>query len=76
MIVDWQTDPIKDNLLHVDLKRIDLTRRIAVKVPVHTVGEPRASSCRAACSKSSPAKSKSSACPTRFPRSSPSTSPS
>ncbi len=29
MIVDWQNDPVKDNLLHVDLKRIDLTKRIA-----------------------------------------------
>ncbi len=41
MIVDWQNDPIKENLLHVDLKRIDLTKRIRVKVPVHTVGEPK-----------------------------------
>src|SRR5512140_1852734 len=32
MIVDWQKDPLKDNLLHADLKRIDLTQRIAVKV--------------------------------------------
>jgi large subunit ribosomal protein L25 len=41
MIVDWLLDPIKDNLLHVDFKRIDLTKRIAVKVPVHTIGEPQ-----------------------------------
>ena len=41
MIVDWQNDPIKDTLLHVDLKRIDLTQRIRVKVPVHTTGEPK-----------------------------------
>jgi len=41
MIVDWQRDPIKDNLLHVDMKRIDLTARIRVKVPVHTVGDPK-----------------------------------
>jgi large subunit ribosomal protein L25 len=40
MIVDWQKDPVKDTLLHVDLKRIDLTQRLIVKVPVHTVGEP------------------------------------
>jgi large subunit ribosomal protein L25 len=40
MIIDWQNDPIKDNLLHVDLKRIDLTKLIRVKVPVHTTGEP------------------------------------
>jgi large subunit ribosomal protein L25 len=41
MIVDWQSDPIKDTLLHVDLKRIDLSQRIRVKVPVHTTGEPK-----------------------------------
>jgi large subunit ribosomal protein L25 len=41
MIVDWQYDPIKDNLLHVDLKRIDLSKRIAVKVPVVTLGDPK-----------------------------------
>ena len=41
MIVDWQNDPVKENLLHADLKRIDLTQRIAVKVPVHTTGEPK-----------------------------------
>src|SRR3954471_16314012 len=41
MIIDWQYDPIKDSLLHVDLKRIDLTKRIAVKIPVVTQGDPR-----------------------------------
>ena len=41
MIVDWQFDPIKDSLLHADLKRIDLTQRIAVKVPVVTHGDPK-----------------------------------
>ena len=41
MIVDWQSDPVKENLLHVDLKRIDLTKRIAVKVRVHATGEPK-----------------------------------
>jgi large subunit ribosomal protein L25 len=41
MIVDWQLEPIRDTLLHVDLKRIDLTKRISVRVPVHTVGEPK-----------------------------------
>lgn len=41
MIVDWQTDPVRENLLHVDLKRIDLTKRIAVKVRVHTTGDPK-----------------------------------
>ena len=41
MIVDWQHDPVKENLLHVDLKRIDPTKRIAVKVAVHTKGDPK-----------------------------------
>jgi len=41
MVVDWQHDPIKGKLLHVDLKRIDLSKRIVVKVPVHTHGDPK-----------------------------------
>ena len=41
MVVDWQNEPIKDHLLHVDLKRIDLSRRITVKVPVITQGDPK-----------------------------------
>jgi large subunit ribosomal protein L25 len=41
MIVDSQRDPVKDNLLHVDLKRIDLTKRSAFKVRVNAVGEPK-----------------------------------
>jgi large subunit ribosomal protein L25 len=41
MVVDWLHDPVKANLLHVDLKRIDLTLRLRVKVPVHTSGEPK-----------------------------------
>ena len=41
MIVDWQSDPVKDNLLHVDLKRIDLSKRNLFKVRVHTTGEPK-----------------------------------
>jgi large subunit ribosomal protein L25 len=41
MIVDWQHDPVKENLLHVDLKRIDLTKRLVVKVPVVTQGDPK-----------------------------------
>jgi large subunit ribosomal protein L25 len=41
MVIDWQHDPIRDSLLHVDFKRIDLSKRIVVKVPVVTQGEPR-----------------------------------
>jgi len=40
MVVDQQLDPIKGTLLHADLKRIDLAKRIKVTVPVHTTGEP------------------------------------
>jgi large subunit ribosomal protein L25 len=40
MVVDQQVDPVKGNLLHADFKRIDLTKRIRVNVPVHTAGEP------------------------------------
>lgn len=41
MLVDWQYDPVKDTLLHVDLKRIDLSKRIQVSVPVVTQGEAK-----------------------------------
>lgn len=41
MIVDWSYEPVKGNLLHIDMQRIDLTRRIKVKIPVHVHGEPK-----------------------------------
>ncbi len=41
MIVDWQHDPVKENLLHVDLKRIDLKRRMSAAVPVNITGDPK-----------------------------------
>ena len=40
MIVDWQLDPVKSFLLHADLKRIDLTKRLRVSVPIHMEGDP------------------------------------
>ena len=40
MIVDWQHDPIKGKLLHIDMKRIDPNQRMVARVPVHTTGEP------------------------------------
>ena len=39
MVVDQQVDPIKGHLLHADLKRIDLAKRIKITVPVHAEGE-------------------------------------
>ena len=38
MIVDWQKDPIKGTLLHVDLKRIAMDKKMRVSVPVHLTG--------------------------------------
>jgi large subunit ribosomal protein L25 len=39
MLVDRQVDPVKGTLLHADFKRIDLTKRLRVSIPVHTTGE-------------------------------------
>jgi large subunit ribosomal protein L25 len=39
MIVDWQYDPLKDKLLHIDLKRIAMDEKMRVSVPIHLVGE-------------------------------------
>jgi large subunit ribosomal protein L25 len=39
MIVDWQREPLRGRLLHVDLKRIALDQLIRVKVPIQTQGE-------------------------------------
>lgn len=39
MIVDWQRDPVRGSLLHVDLKRIALDQRVRVKAPVRSQGE-------------------------------------
>jgi large subunit ribosomal protein L25 len=41
IVADEQYDPIKGHLLHIDLRRIDLTRKLRVSVPVHTTGEPK-----------------------------------
>jgi large subunit ribosomal protein L25 len=40
-VVDEQYDPVKSTLLHVDLKRIDLSKRIRVAVPVGVHGEAK-----------------------------------
>jgi large subunit ribosomal protein L25 len=39
MIVDWQYEPIKGALLHIDLKRIAMDRTLTVKVPIVLKGE-------------------------------------
>jgi large subunit ribosomal protein L25 len=40
MIVDWQYEPIKGNLLHIDLKRIAMDKVLRVSVPVVLQGVP------------------------------------
>src|SRR5271169_1978090 len=39
MIVDWQYEPIKGALLHVDLKRIAMDKALRVSVPIQLRGE-------------------------------------
>jgi large subunit ribosomal protein L25 len=39
MIVDWQYEPIKGRLLHIDLKRIAMDKALKVKVPIFLKGE-------------------------------------
>jgi large subunit ribosomal protein L25 len=41
IVADEQYDPVKDTLIHIDLKRIDLTRKLRVSIPIHTTGEPK-----------------------------------
>ena len=40
MIVDWQYEPIKGMLMHIDLKRIAMDKAMRVKVPVLLEGAP------------------------------------
>src|SRR5947208_16032161 len=40
MIVDWQNEPIKGKLLHIDLKRIAMDKLMRVSVPIQLVGIP------------------------------------
>ena len=40
MIVDWQNEPIKGHLLHIDLKRIAMDKMMRVSVPIQLVGIP------------------------------------
>jgi large subunit ribosomal protein L25 len=40
MIVDWQNEPIKGHLLHIDLKRIAMDKMMRVSVPIQLIGVP------------------------------------
>jgi large subunit ribosomal protein L25 len=39
MIVDWQYEPIKGHLLHIDLKRIAMDKALRVNVPIFLKGD-------------------------------------
>src|SRR5579871_715940 len=41
VVQDWQVDPVSDKLLHVDLRRIDLAKKLRVRIAVHAVGESK-----------------------------------
>lgn len=40
MIVDWQYEPVRGALLHIDLKRIAMDKVLQVRVPIVLKGEP------------------------------------
>jgi large subunit ribosomal protein L25 len=40
MIVEWQNEPIKGHLLHIDIKRIAMDKAMTVSVPVQLIGIP------------------------------------
>ena len=40
MIVDWQNEPVKSKLLHIDLKRIAMDKAMQVSVPIQLTGVP------------------------------------
>jgi large subunit ribosomal protein L25 len=40
MIVDWQNEPVKGTLLHIDLKRIAMDKMMRVSVPIQLTGVP------------------------------------
>jgi large subunit ribosomal protein L25 len=39
MIVDWQYEPIKGSLMHIDLKRIAMDKVLKVNIPIQLKGE-------------------------------------
>jgi len=36
---DWQFEPVRGSILHIDLKRIAMDEKMRVMVPIHLVGE-------------------------------------
>jgi large subunit ribosomal protein L25 len=40
MIVEWQNEPLKGQLLHIDIKRIAMDKLMRVSVPIKLIGVP------------------------------------
>lgn len=40
MIVDWQVEPIKDQVIHIDMKRIAMDKPMRVSVAIKLIGVP------------------------------------
>jgi large subunit ribosomal protein L25 len=41
MLKDWQSDPVRGSLLHVDFIRVTRDTRVKVRIPIHITGEPQ-----------------------------------
>lgn len=41
MLRDWQLDPVKGDLLHVDLVRVGRDHKLRVRIPIHVTGEAK-----------------------------------
>ena len=41
IVADEQYEPIRGTLMHIDLKRIDLTRKLRVAIPIHITGDAK-----------------------------------
>ncbi len=41
MLRDWQMEPLREDLLHVDMIRVALNTRLRVRVPIQFTGEPQ-----------------------------------
>ncbi|MGH9377732.1 MAG: 50S ribosomal protein L25 [Terriglobia bacterium] len=41
MLKDWQTEPVRGAILHVDFVRVTKDTRVKIKVPIHAAGEPK-----------------------------------
>jgi large subunit ribosomal protein L25 len=42
LIKEDQRDPVKDNIIHVDLYEVDMTKEIHTEIPLHFIGESKA----------------------------------